>query len=182
VTDRRQIIGVDVGTTGVKAVLIDNAGRLLATHTVLHDLHSPHPGWAEEVPQDWIDGTTAALKAIASHPAFIPERLEAIGVSGMVPAMVMLDERGRPVRPSIQQNDARAYKEVADLTEAIDQPSLFEWTGGFTNQQHIAPRLRWVQQHEPDAWERTRTIVGSYDLVTARLTGLHPAECSLELN
>ncbi len=175
-------IGVDVGTTGVKAVLIDRGGHMLCDHTVPHDLHSPHAGWAEENPADWEAGAIAALAAIAAHPACDPARVAAIGVSGMVPAMVLLDEAGQPLRPSIQQNDARAIAEVAELTARLDQDALYARTGGFTNAQHIAPRLLWVQRNEPEVWARTHTILGSYDLVTARLCGQPPATCSLELN
>lgn len=175
-------IGIDIGTTGVKTVLIHRDGRMLATETVPHDLHSPFAGWAEEDPADWWRGTLASLSAVAAHPACEPGQVAAVGVSGMVPAMVLLDERGEPVRPSIQQNDARAVADVAEMTAAIDQESLFARVGGFTNQQQIAPRLRWVQRHEPEAWRRTRTILGSYDFVTARLASKPPAECSLELN
>jgi len=100
----------------------------------------------------------------------------------MVPAMVLLDENGAPLRASIQQNDARAAAEIDELMEELDQQRLYGRTLGFTNQQHIAPRLRWVQRNEPGVWSKTRTILGSYDLVTARLTGMAPASCSLELN
>lgn len=177
-----QAIGIDVGTTGVKAVLVDRSGRMLADASMPHDLHSPHAGWAEEDPTDWVRGAFAALKAVASSPACRPEELGAIGVSGMVPAMVLLDAAGEPVRPSIQQNDARAAAEVDELTARLDQDALYARTGSFTNQQHIAPRLLWVQRNEPEVWAKTRTVLGSYDYVTARLTGRLPAQASLELN
>lgn len=177
-----QLVGVDIGTTGVKSVLLDTAGRILAEATVAHDLHSPDVGWAEEDPADWISGAFGSLRAITGNPSFQPAKLAGIGVSGMVPAMVLLDEAGQPVRPSIQQNDARAYREAAELSVQLDQDRLFARTGGFTNLQHIAPRLRWVQRHEPDVWRQTKTITGSYDLVTAFLTGGPPSACSLELN
>jgi xylulokinase len=177
-----QAIGVDIGTTGVKAALIDVDGRLIASATVEHDLHSPHAGWAEEDPVDWIDGTIAALRQLSQHPELDRDGIAAIGVSGMVPAMVLLDASGIPVRPSIQQNDARAIAEVAELASRLDQDALYRLTGGYTNQQHIGPRLLWVQRNEPDAWARTKTILGSYDLVTAWLCGASPADCSLELN
>lgn len=179
---KHQAIGVDIGTTGVKAALIDVDGRLLGSATVEHDLHSPHTGWAEEDPAAWIEGAITALRQLVAHPEYDPTGIAAIGVSGMVPAMVLLDREGRPVRPSIQQNDARAVAEVEELKSRIDQDRLYQLTGGYTNQQHIAPRLLWVQRHEPDAWQRTRTILGSYDLVTAWLCDADPATCSLELN
>lgn len=179
---RSQAIGIDIGTTGVKAVLIDRSGRMLADRTVAHDLRSPAPGWAEEDPADWWAGALAALTAVVASPACRPGEVAAIGVSGMVPAMVLLDAVGEPVRMSIQQNDARAVAEMADLAALLDQESLYRRTGGFTNAQHIAPRLLWVQRHEPEAWKRTQTILGSYDYVTAKLCGEAPAGCSLELN
>jgi xylulokinase len=177
-----QAIGIDIGTTGVKAVLIDRTGHMLADATVPHDLHSPYAGWAEEDPADWERGALAALKAVAAHPVCRPSEVAAIGVSGMVPAMVLLDADGQPLRPSIQQNDARAVAEVDELTRRLDQERLYARTFGFTNQQQIAPRLLWVQRREPEIWAETRTILGSYDLVTARLCGSAPADCSLELN
>ncbi len=179
---KHQAIGVDIGTTGVKAALIEVDGRILADATVEHDLHSPHTGWAEEDPRDWIAGTVSALRKLALSEALDTEGIAAIGVSGMVPAMVLLDDRGQPVRPSIQQNDARAFAEVAELSGRIDQEMLYRLTGGRTNQQHIAPRLLWVQRNEPDAWNRTKTILGSYDLVTAWLCDAAPRNGSLELN
>lgn len=179
---KHQALGVDIGTTGVKAALIEIDGRILADATVEHDLHSPHVGWAEEDPRDWIAGTIAALRQLAQSPHFDPEGIAAVGVSGMVPAMVLLDDTGQPLRASIQQNDARAIAEVNELTERLDQNELYRRTGGKTNQQHIAPRLLWVQRNEPDVWRRTRTILGSYDLVTAWLCDAAPAACSLELN
>lgn len=179
---KHQAIGVDIGTTGVKAAVIDDAGHIVAESTIEHDLRSPHAGWAEEDPSDWIRGTAAAVRILTDSPEFDPDGVAAIGVSGMVPAMVLLDADGRPLRPSIQQNDARSVEEVQELSRRIEQTSLFERTGGFTNQQHIAPRLLWVQRHEPDVWQRTRTILGSYDLVTAWLCDASPARCSLEAN
>jgi xylulokinase len=87
----------------------------------------------------------------------------------MVPALLLLDERGVPVRPSIQQNDARAAAQVSALKNEIDQNRLFRLTGGCTNQQHIAPRLRWVQEREPESWKRARWLFGSYDYIAALL-------------
>lgn len=179
---KHQAIGIDIGTTGVKAALIEIDGRILADATIEHDLHSPHSGWAEEDPRDWIAGTRAALRQLTQSPELDRNGVAAIGVSGMVPAMVLLDAAGQPVRPSIQQNDARAVAEVTELSTRIDQEALYRRTGGYTNQQHIAPRLLWVQRHEPHAWQQTRTILGSYDLVTAWLCDAEPANCSLELN
>jgi xylulokinase len=96
----------------------------------------------------------------------------------MVPAIVLLDADGRPVRKTIQQNDARSSAQIRHLETEIDQELLYRKTGGRTNQQHILPRLLWVKETEPEVWEQTRTVMGSYDYVVYCLTGSR----SLEVN
>ena len=175
----RYVIGVDVGTTGVKTVLLDTAQRALAAKaTAEHDLRSPHPGWAEEDPARWWQNVVSTVRAVLADAGVPASEIAGVGVSGMVPALVLLDVRGEPVRPSIQQNDARAVDEIQSLAREVDQSSLYERTGGVTNQQHIAPRARWLRRHEPDLWMRARTLCGSYDYLAFRLTG----ERSLERN
>jgi xylulokinase len=169
-------LGLDIGTTGVKGLLIDGTGVTVSEATAAHDLHSPHPGWAEENPADWWAGLCAVARELAGDPrgASAPGgagAIAAVGVSGMVPAIVLLDEGGVPVRPSIQQNDARAFAEVEELRAGLDQDEVLARTGSTTSAQHVGPRLRWVQRHEPQVWARVRTVLGSYDYVRLRLTG-----------
>lgn len=173
------LLGIDIGTTSVKTALLDADGRtLVTTAEAAHDLHSPHPGWAEEQPQRWWDNATATVRAVLQQAGVGGRDIAGVGVSGMVPALLLLDAHGVPLRPSIQQNDARATEEIAELRREIDQSRLFQLTGGVTNQQHIGPRVRWLQRHEPDAWTQARTLCGSYDYLVFRLTG----ERSLERN
>lgn len=161
------IVGVDVGTTSVKGLVLDREARVLGTAEHAHDLSNPRPSWAEERPEDWWEGVRHVLRALLG--ALPGEPVEAVGVSGMVPAVVLLDEDGRPVRPSIQQNDARASEEVAWFAQRFDEDELFSKTGATWNQQLVAPKLRWVQHHEPAAWARVARITGSYEYVTERL-------------
>jgi xylulokinase len=94
-----------------------------------------------------------------------------VGVAGMVPALLLLDERGEPVRRSIQQNDARTGPEIAAMRAEADTVAFLARTGSPISQQSIGPRVRWLRAHEPDAIARTAHLCGSYDYVTSRLTG-----------
>ena len=107
---RQYAMGIDIGTTGVKTVLISDEGRLVAEETAAHDLISAQPGWAEERADVWWENVAAAVGRIMRTHGDKAAGLRGIGCSGMVPALVLLDEEGRPVRNTIQQNDARAVE------------------------------------------------------------------------
>ena len=174
----KTVLGIDVGTTAVKVILIAAGEGILAESNQPHDLMSEHPNWAEEDAVRWWENVKAGVRDLNER---CPERMRevcCIGCSGMVPAIVLLDEEGNPVRNTIQQNDARATEQIRRLTEEIDQEELFALTGGKTNQQHILPRLLWVKENEPETWARVRKIMGSYDYVAYRLTG----SMALEIN
>lgn len=170
----RYLLGIDVGTTALKVVVLDPGQGVVAQVQRPHTLRSPHPGWAEEDPGEWWDTTVSAVREIVETvPA---ERIAAVGVTGMVPALVLLDSAGDVIRPSIQQNDARSAREVDELRAAVGTDEFFAVTGGTPNQQNIDPRWRWLARHEPEAVERAATLCGSYDYITHRLTGTRSLE------
>lgn len=172
----RTVLGIDIGTTALKAVALHQTRGILAQVEFPHELFSPFPGWSEENAEHWWTTTRSALRDLLK---IVPASdIAAIGVSGMVPALVLLDGRGQPLRPSIQQNDARAIAEVADLRAAVDAGEFFAITGGTVNQQNIDPRWRWLLRHEPEVVARAAHLCGSYDFITFRLTG----QLSLEEN
>src|SRR5712692_2067083 len=170
----RYVLGIDVGTTALKAIALERTQGMVAQAELSHELLSPHPGWAEEDPERWWITTLEAIRRLLS---VIPaEAVEAIGVSGMVPAMVILDASGMPLRPSIQQNDARAITEVEELRAAVDLGEFLSITGGTPNQQNIDTKWRWLQRHEPQVIERAAHLCGSYDFIVYRLTGHYSLE------
>jgi xylulokinase len=165
------VLGIDVGTTSVKVILVSN-NEIVDESTAYHDLLSPYPNWAEEDADIWWNNIKKAISEItARHPDKV-NAIKAIGCSGMVPAIVLLDQNGVPIRNTIQQNDARAIAQIEKIKNAIDQETLFQRTGGTTNQQHILPRLLWVKENEPAVWERIDKIMGSYDYAVFKLTGV----------
>jgi xylulokinase len=168
-------LGIDVGTTATKAVVIDDDGHIVAQAERRADLRSPHPGWAEEDTGQWWDNVCSVASELST------DGICAVGVSGMVPCLINLDEHGAALLPSIQQNDARAVAEVRELAEELRDARILERTGSPITQQSIAPVARWLQRHEPDVWDRTRTLLGSYDLIAHRLTGERAVESNWAL-
>ncbi|MDI6871108.1 MAG: FGGY-family carbohydrate kinase [Bacillota bacterium] len=168
---RTLLIGIDIGTTAVKGTLIDTEGHLLAEASHAHDLFSKEIGWAEEDPADWWQGTLSVLRELAGRQREFGGTAAALSTSGMVPALLLLDGAGTPLRLSIQQNDGRCHAEIADLKERLDEKQFFTLTGGSLNQQTIPPRTLWLRRHEPETWGRLSWVLGSYDYVTYRLTG-----------
>jgi xylulokinase len=171
-------MGIDIGTTAVKVAVVSGEGRIVCEASREHNLLSPYPGWAEEDAEKWWDNTALALRQLSEAYPDVIKNIDIIGCSGMVPAIVMLDEAGVPLRYSIQQNDARTVAEIEELKCALDQNELFRQTGSKTNQQNLLPRLLWVRRNEPEVWRRCATVMGSYDFIALRLTGTR----SLELN
>jgi xylulokinase len=172
----RYVLGIDVGTTALKAVALEAERGVVAQASQPHELLSPHPGWAEEDSERWWTTTLEAIRELLSRTP--THEVAAIGVSGMVPAMVLLDAAGQPLRPSIQQNDARSITEVTQLRTDLDAKEFFTITGGIPNQQNIDPRWRWLRRHEPESVSRVAHLCGSYDYIVMRLTG----QLSLEEN
>ena len=168
-------LGIDIGTTATKGVVIDDGGGIVGQAQRRSDLRSPHPGWAEEDTGQWWDNVCSIASELPT------DGICAVGVSGMVPCVINLDEHGEALRPSIQQNDARAVAEVRELAEELRDARILERTGSPITQQSIAPVARWLQRHEPDVWDRTRTLLGSYDLIAHRLTGERAVESNWAL-
>jgi xylulokinase len=141
-----------------------------------HDLYSEAPGWAEEDASEWWEGLGTATRKLLAATGVDTGKISGIGVSGMVPAIVLLGESGQVIRKTIQQQDARCVAEIDEVKGAFDQEALYSRTGSFTNQQHILPRLLWVKKHEPLVWGKVRHVMGSYDYMNYRLTGTFTLE------
>ena len=170
------LLGLDIGTTSTIGILIDAEGGLRATASRPSELVSRHPNWAEEDPEAWWRNVRALVPELLAAAGAEAGGIAGVGVTGMVPTVILLDEAGRPLRFSIQQNDARAVAEIDEMKAAIDPDAFFAKTGGSINQQLVAPKLRWLERHEPDAFARTARVLGSYDYITHRLTGGYSVE------
>ncbi len=164
-------LGLDIGTTSTIGVLIRPPGERLALEQRPVDLRSPRPGWAEEDPEQWWRNVCEITRALIETSGVRPEEIAAIGVAGMLPAVVLLDDQDRLLRPSIQQSDGRAAAEVEALRAEIDEAAFTQLAGNGVNQQLLAAKTRWLETHEPEVSARIATAFGSYDYINFRLTG-----------
>lgn len=169
-------LGLDIGTTSTAGILIDAEGGTLATAERPSELVSRHANWAEEDPALWWSNCCALVGDLMKASGIAADAIAAVGVTGMVPAVVLLDENGALLRASMQQNDARATREIEAMQARFDGKRFFQLTGGSINQQVVAPKLRWIERNEPEVFEKIATVFGSYDYIAWRLTGIRSVE------
>jgi len=158
------LVGVDVGTTGVKAIRISETGEVLARHEEEYPLSIPQPGWAEQDPEDWWAATEQALAAVEAGDA-------PIGLTGQMHGLVLLDSADRVLRPAILWNDQRTAAECAEIEERVGFDRLVALTGNRALPGFTAPKLLWVRKHEPEIWARAASVLLPKDYVRLRLTG-----------
>lgn len=170
------VLGLDIGTTSTIGLLLKpGAGvRALASRPVR--LSSPHPGWAEEDPEEWWANVRALVPELLAQAGAEAEEIAGICVSGMLPAVVLLDADDRLIRPSIQQSDARCGAEVEAIRAEIGEDEFLTRAGNGINQQLVGAKIRWLAAHEPDNHARIATVFGSYDYIAWRLTGRKTVE------
>jgi xylulokinase len=165
-------LGMDVGTGGTRAVVVDEAGKLIAGASSEHaEFRTPHPGWAEQDPEDWWRAAQEAIrKALAKAPE--PKQpIGAIGLTGQMHGAVMLDENGQVLRPSLIWCDTRTQPQCDWLTEKIGYDRLIELTCNPALPNFTLTKLLWVKEHEPEIFAKIRHIMCPKDYVRYRLTG-----------
>ena len=161
-----QLVGLDVGTTGVKALALSPEGDVLARAEESYGLSTPHPGWAEQDPEDWWRAAERALAALGGEPA-------AIGLSGQMHGLVVLDDRDRVLRPAILWNDQRTEAECVEIEERVGLARLIQLTGNRALTGFTAPKLLWLRRHEPTTYAQVAHVLLPKDYVRLRLTGEH---------
>jgi len=161
-----QLVGLDVGTTGVKALALSPEGDVLARVEESYELSTPHPGWAEQDPEDWWRAAERALAALGGEPA-------AIGLSGQMHGLVVLDDRDRVLRPAILWNDQRTEAECVEIEERVGLARLIQLTGNRALTGFTAPKLLWLRRHEPTTYAQVAHVLLPKDYVRLRLTGEH---------
>jgi xylulokinase len=164
------VVGIDVGTTGVKAIAVSPAGEVAARAEFGYELDTPRPGWAEQDPEDWWRATELALASIADRLGG-SDRVVGIGLSGQMHGLVCLDPGHEVIRPAILWNDQRAHRECAEIEEQVGLERLIELTGNRALPGFTAPKLLWLRRHKPSSYERIRHILLPKDYVRLRLTG-----------
>ncbi|CAM5773572.1 carbohydrate kinase [Labrys miyagiensis] len=170
------VLGLDIGTTSTIGILIRLPDQVLGLVSRPVTLSSPHPGWAEEDPRQWWANACAITRELIATSGIAPDEIAAVGVTGMLPAVVLLDREDELIRPSIQQSDGRCAEEVAEIAAEIPEADFLARAGNGINQQLVTAKLRWLEKNEPEAFARIGTVFGSYDYVNWRLTGVKAIE------
>lgn len=158
------LVGLDVGTTGVKAIAITPEGAVVSSAEEGYSLMTPQPGWSEQDPEDWLHASEKALARLGVDAL-------RVGLSGQMHGLVCLDGRDRVLRPAILWNDQRTGAECAEIEELVGLERLIALTGNRALTGFTAPKLLWLRRHEPDVYRRIRRITLPKDYVRFRLTG-----------
>jgi xylulokinase len=168
-------LGLDLGTSAVKATLIDDEQAIVGSSSAPLDVSRPQAGWSEQNPRDWIAAAEQALDALRAERADAFAAMRGIGLSGQMHGATLLDERDEPLRPCMLWNDTRAHAEAA----ALDGDARFrKVTGNIVFPGFTAPKVAWVRNHEPLVFERIRRVLLPKDYLRLWLTGEHVSEMS----
>ena len=173
----RGLLGIDIGTSGCKALLIDEAGSVLASSTATYGLSHPRPGWTEQDPALWIEGARQSVaKGLAARPDIA---IVGIGLSGQMHGLTPLDEAHRVLRPALLWNDQRNGAECVEITE---KAGGLEALLGLTNNRmlvgYTGGKIVWMRNHEPELFARLRHVVNPKDYLRLVLTGEIATEVS----
>jgi xylulokinase len=169
------LVGLDVGTSGTRAVAVDARGAVVAEATSRYEPHSPRPGWSEQRPEDW---WRAAKEVIADVAAGTGDEIVALGLAGQMHGSVFLDSAGEVIRPALLWNDQRTESDCAAITERVGQERLLELAGNPALTGFQAPKLLWLRRQEPEAHARVATVLLPKDYVRLKLTGERATDAS----
>lgn len=169
-------IGIDLGTSSVKLLLMDEKGKIRNIVSREYPLLFPCPGWAEQNPQDWYDQTVEGMKDLLQ--GFDAKTVAGISFGGQMHGLVVLDKEDKVIRPAILWNDGRTTKECRFLNEEIGRDKLSEYTANIAFTGFTAPKLLWLRENEPENFARIEKIMLPKDYLAYRLTGVHCTDVS----
>jgi xylulokinase len=176
------LLGIDVGTSSVKAALVDQRGNLHAVGQAEYPLHHIRPAWVEQDPEDWWRGTGRAVREALAKVPHGAERVLGLAVSCQAPTLLALDRSGRPLRPAMIWMDRRAEAEIVRLAEQMGADKIYRVTGNRPDAFYVAARLLWLRNHEPEILKQTWQFAQVNSYINYRLTGrltLDPAHAVL---
>src|SRR5215208_3603854 len=167
-----KLLGVDVGTGGSRALVVEEGGRVVASATVEHEpFASPRTGWAEQEARDWWRASEAAIREVLKADGVSAEDVACVGLTGQMHGAVLLDEGDEPLRPSIIWCDVRTHEQCRALTEQVGAERLIRLVSNPALEGFTLPKMLWVREREPEVWGRVRSVLLPKDYVRLRLTG-----------
>lgn len=169
-------LGIDSSTTGVKALLMDENGGVTGTATTGLPLSTPKPLWSEQNPGDWWQGTVNSIRQVLQQTGLSGHDIAAIGLTGQMHGLTLLDEAGQVLRPAILWNDQRTGAECDDIRQRLGKENLIKITGNDALTGFTAPKILWVQKHEPEVYTKIKQILLPKDYVRFKLTGRYATD------
>ncbi|MCL2002793.1 MAG: xylulokinase [Oscillospiraceae bacterium] len=174
----KTLLGIDLGTSATKTVLFDSELNVLASASAEYPLNQPHNGWAEQNPEDWWNAAVKTIGSVLQKSGIGAENIAAVGISGQMHGLVMMDGDGNVLRPSIIWCDQRTAAECADITERVGAERLVEITANPALTGFTASKIMWVKKHQPDVYAQCRHILLPKDYLRYKLTGDFATEVS----
>lgn len=166
-----QILGLDLGTTGVKSLAVDSKGKILATHTEEYPLKQPQQGWSEQSADDWWEATVKAIRKLLESESVERKRIRGLALSGQMHGSVFLDKEGRVIRNPILWNDTRTTNQCREIEDQIGEKRLLELVGNPALEGFTAPKILWLRENEPENYEKLETLLLPKDYIVYKLTG-----------
>lgn len=172
------LLGLDVGTSGARAVAVTEEGELLAEASSEYPLYTPKPGWTEQHPEDWWRATREALAAVAEKIEGSGAEIAGLGLTGQMHGAVFLDDSGEVIRPAILWNDQRTAAQCEQITELVGESRLLEVSGNPALTGFQAPKILWLREEEPENYSRLSKVLLPKDYIRYRLTGGYATDAS----
>lgn len=168
---QKYLLGLDISTTGAKALLIDAAGVVIGSATSPLTLSTPRPLWSEQNPADWWAGMAVSIRRLLAEQGVAGDQIAAIGLTGQMHGLVLLDAAGQVLRPAILWNDQRTGPQCDEIRRRLGKERLIQITGNDALTGFTAPKVLWVQQNEPEVYAQARHILLPKDYIRFKLTG-----------
>ena len=171
-------LGIDLGTSEVKALVIDENHEVIASHSAPLSIQRPHPHWSEQAPELWWEATEYLMATLREKCAQHWPAIKAIGLSGQMHGAVLLDAEGKAIRPAILWNDSRTSQETEYLNSVVGRGVLSARTANIAFAGFTAPKLLWMKKNEPELFRRIARVMLPKDYLVYRMTGVHATDFS----
>ncbi|HLO28457.1 MAG TPA: xylulokinase [Anaerolineales bacterium] len=168
---KQYFLGIDTSTTSSKALLIDEEGQVLAVASSPHTLQTPKPLWSEQDPREWWKAVSASIRQVLIESGIGAERIAAVGLTGQMHGLVLLDAAGEVLRPAILWNDQRTQAECDQIHARLGKEHFIQISGNVALTGFTAPKILWVQKNEPDVYGRAQHVLLPKDYIRLKLTG-----------
>src|SRR5829696_7063263 len=164
-------LGIDTSTTGSKALIMDERGEVIAAASSPHTLQTPRPRWSEQDPREWWEAVAASIRSALETAGIGGERIEAVGLTGQMHGLVLLNDGGNVLRPAILWNDQRTQSQCDEIQARIGKEKFIQITGNVALTGFTAPKILWVKENEPEVYARAKHVLLPKDYIRYKLTG-----------